>query len=228
MKRYLPFAIIIGVFVIAIGAGTLLFHVKQQRIKAAKLAAEAAAAKAALLGALGAEPPHIRGGANAPVTLEEFGDFECRPCGNLSVVLEKLEEDYGDRLRVIFRQFPLAVHKHALDAARASEAAGMQGRFWEMHDWLYHNRFIWPFAPDVRKTFDDYARSIGLDLERFKKDMDGEQVKARIAADQGRAKSLGVDRTPVVFINNRLVPVTSLTPPGLRAIIDAELDRKVQ
>jgi protein-disulfide isomerase len=227
MKRYLPFAIIIAVFFIAIGAGALLFRVKQQRIAAAKSAAEAAAAKASLLRTLGAEPPHVRGAADAPVTLEEFGDFECRPCGDLSPILEKIEQDYGSRLRVIFRQFPLAVHKRALDAARASEAAGLQGRFWEMHDLLYHNRFLWPRVPDVRKAFDDYAKSLGLDLERFKKDMDGEQVSARIAADQGRGKSLGVDRTPILFINNRLVPVTSLNPPGLRAVIDAELDRKV-
>jgi protein-disulfide isomerase len=224
MKRYLPVAIIIVVFLIAIGAGALLFRVKQQRIAAAKLAAEAAAAKASL----GAEPAHVRGAADAPVTLEEFGDFECRPCGDFSPILEKIEQDYGSRLRVIFRQCPLAVHKHALEAARASEAAGLQGRFWEMHDLLYHNRFIWPFVPDVRKAFDDYAKSLGLDLERFKKDMDGEPVKTRIAADQRRAKSLGVDRTPTLFINNRLVPVTSLTPPGLHDMIDAELNRKVQ
>jgi protein-disulfide isomerase len=226
MKRYLPFAIIITVFLIAVGSGALLFRVKQQRIEAARLAAEAAAAKGLLLRTLGAEPPHVRGGAAAPVTLEEFGDFECRPCGDLSAVLEKVEQDYGDRLRVIFRQLPLAVHKHALIAARASEAAGLQGRFWEMHDLLYHNRFIWPVAPDVRKSFDDYAKSLGLDLERFKKGMDGEQVAARIAADQRRAKSLGVDRTPTLFINNRLVPLTSLNPPGLHAVIDAELNRK--
>ena len=119
------------------------------------------------------------------------------------------------------------MHRHALDAARASDAAELQGRFWEMHDLLYQNRFIWPLAPDVPKVFDDYAKSLGLDLERFKKDMDGEQVKARIAADQGRAKSLGVDRTPTLFINNRLVPVTSLTPPGLHDMIDTALNRKV-
>jgi protein-disulfide isomerase len=227
MKRYLPFAIIIAVLLIAIGSGAMLFRVKQQRIAAAQLAAEAAAAKASLSSTLGAEPAHVRGAADAPVALEEFGDFECLPCGNFSPILEKIEQDYGSRLRVIFRQCPLAVHKHALEAARASEAAGLQGRFWEMHDLLYENRFAWPFAPDVRKAFDDYAKSIGLDPERFKKDMDGEQVSARIAADQRRAKWLGVDRTPTLFVNHHLVPVTSLNPPGLHAVIDAELDRKV-
>jgi protein-disulfide isomerase len=160
------------------------------------------------------------------VALEEFGDFECRPCGDLSPILEKIEQDYGARLRVIFRQCPLAMHRHALDAAHASEAAGLQGRFWEMHDLLYRNRFIWPRAADVRAVFNDYAKTLGLDVERFKKDMDSEQVKARIVADQQRGASLGVDRTPVLFINNGRVAETALNPPGLHAAIDAGLNGK--
>jgi protein-disulfide isomerase len=220
MKRYLPFGIIIAVLLIAIGAGALLFHMKQQRIAAARAAAAAAAAKASLASKLGADPPHVRGSAKAAVTLEEFGDFECRPCGDLSPVLEKIEQDYGADLRVIFRQFPLAVHRHALDAARASEAAGLQGHFWEMHDMLYHNRFLWPGAADVRGVFSDYAKTLGLDLERFKKDMDGEEVRIRIVADQRRAAALGVDRTPVVFINDHQLPVTAFNPPGLHEAID--------
>jgi len=226
MRRYVPFLIIVAVFLIAVGGGALLFHMKQQRMAAARAAAAAAAAKASLASKLGADPPHVRGSAKAAVTLEEFGDFECRPCGDLSPVLEKIEQDYGADLRVIFRQFPLAVHRHALDAARASEAAGLQGHFWEMHDLLYRNRFIWPGAADARKAFEDFAKSLGLDLERFKKDMDSEQVNARIVADRQRGASLGVDRTPVLFINNRQVPVTSLTPPGLHAAIDAARNQK--
>ncbi|MEY2537273.1 MAG: hypothetical protein QOG67_1013 [Verrucomicrobiota bacterium] len=221
MKRSLPFAIIIAVLFLAAGGGTLLFRIKQQRILAAQTAAAAAAAKASRLSKLGADPPHVRGRVTAAVTLEEFGDFECRPCGDLSPILEKIEQDYGTDLCVVFRQFPLAMHKHAFDAARASEAAGLQRHFWEMHDLLYSNRFTWPGAPDVRKAFMGYAESLGLDLGRFQKDMDSEQVNARIVADRRRAASLNVDRTPVLFINNRQVPVTSLNPTGLRTVIDA-------
>jgi NhaA family Na+:H+ antiporter len=228
MKRSFPFLIIIFVLLAAVGGGALLYRVKQQRIAAAQAAAAANAAKALSSIKLGAEPAHVRGPADAPVTLEEFGDFECRPCGDLSPVLEKIEQDYGTRLRVIFRQFPLAIHRHALEAARAAEAADLQGRFWEMHDLLYHNRFIWPQAAEVRKAFYDYAKSLGLDIERFKNEMDGQQVNRRIAADQLRGKSLGVDRTPVVFINDRQVPVTSLTPPGLHAAIDEALKGKAE
>jgi protein-disulfide isomerase len=225
MKRYLPFTIIGAVLFIAIGGGVFIFRAKQ-RVVAGNLAA--AAKKAVSSSTPGAEPPHVRGRADALVTLEEFGDFQCGSCGDLSDVLVKIEQDYGARLRVIFRQFPLAMHLHALEAARASEAAGLQGRFWEMHDLLYHERFIWPRAPDIRVAFNDYAKTLGLDLERFKKDMDSEEVKARIVADQRRALSLGVDRTPILFINNRQVPATSLTPPGLHAAIDAALNPQIQ
>jgi protein-disulfide isomerase len=228
MKRSLPFLIIIFVLLAAVGGGALLYRVKQQRIAAARAAAAAAAAQASLSSKVGADPPHVRGPTSAAVTLEEFGDFECRPCGDLSPVLEKIEQDYNAQLRVIFRQFPLSMHSHALDAARASEAAGRQGRFWEMHDLLYHNRFVWPRASDIRNAFNDYAKSLGLDVERFKKDMDSEQVSARIAADQSRGKALGVDRTPILFINNLQVPVTSLNPPGLHAAIDEALKGKAE
>lgn len=223
MKRYLPFAIIIAVFLTAVLAGAAFYNIKEKKIRSV-----AAAVARAFSSTPGAEPAHVRGNANAPVTLEEFGDFQCLPCGDLSPILEKIEQDYGPRLRVIFRQFPMTMHRHALEAARASEAAGLQGRFWEMHDLLYHERFNWPRATDVRIAFSDYATTLGLDVERFKKDVDGEQVSARIVADQRRAASLRIDRTPIVFINNRQVPVTSLTPPGLHAAIDAALNESAK
>ena len=218
MKRYLPFIIIAVVFLLAAGGGTLLLFSKQRALKA-EVAAKEAARPA--IGKPGAEPPHIRGSTTARVTLEEFGDFECPPCGLLSPVLEQLEKEYGERLRIIFRELPLPMHKHALDAARAAEAAGLQGRFWEMHDMLYHNRFIWPASSDPRANFNTYAETLKLDLERFKKDLEGEQVTARIKADKERATSLGVDRTPVLFINDHQLPVTAFNPPGLHEAIDA-------
>lgn len=218
MKRYFPFVIIVVVFLLAAGGGAFLLFSKQRALKAEVAAKEAARPP---IGKPGAEPPHIRGSNKASVTLEEFGDFECTPCGMLSPVLEQLEKDYGERLRVIFREFPLAMHKHALDAARAAEAAGLQGHFWEMHDMLYHNRFIWPASSAPRDIFNTYAEALKLDLDHFKKDFEGEQVTARIKADKERAASLGVDRTPVLFINDHQLPVTAFNPAGLREAIDA-------
>src|SRR5207237_6494517 len=104
---------------------------------------------------------HILGNPDAPVTLEEFGDFQCPPCGILSGPINQLEQDYRPRLRVLFRPFPLTMHRHPREAALASEAAGRQGRFWQMHDVLYREQAGWREAADVRPVCESYARLCG-------------------------------------------------------------------
>ena len=230
MRRYLPFVIVGAVLLLTLGGGFLLFRSKSG--PPLKIAT----------GKPGAEPAHIRGSGKARVTLEEFGDFQCPPCGFLAATLLKVEHDYADSVRVIFRQFPLAMHQHAMTAASAAEAAGLQGRFWEMHDLLFQNSPQWgkPSAPPaaapgqlvpappeeavkVRATFAEYATKLGLDVERFKKDMNSEEVKARIKLDQERGDSIGVNRTPVLFIEGVQIPFSSLDEKELRGVIDAAL-----
>lgn len=170
---------------------------------------------------------HVLGPVEAPVTLEEFGDFQCPPCGALSGPISQLEKDYSPHLRVIFRQFPLpAFHPHAVEAALASEAAGRQGRFWEMHDLLYREQSVWGIAPDPQTLFNAYAGILGLNIDRFQKDMASEQLKARVAADQERGQTLGVTATPTIFLNDRAVPAPALNVSGLRAAIDAAMKEK--
>ena len=159
---------------------------------------------------------HASGNPNAPVTLEEFGDFQCPPCAMLSEPIHQLEKDYRPKLRVVFHNFPLPVHAHAREAALVAEAAGLQGRFWEMHDLLYREQAIWSKANDVRTLFNSYAGMLNLDVERFKSDMDGGQVSERVMADQKQGASLGVQNTPTIFLNNRAVDPKSLNPDALR------------
>lgn len=238
MRRYLPFIIIGAVLLIGSVSALLLFRSKSPGppLKVAP-------------GKPGAEPAHIRGAEDPRVTLEEFGDYQCKPCGFLAATLLKIEHDYGTSVRLVFRQFPLAMHAHAMNAARAAEAAGLQGRFWEMHDMLYKNADTWskesprPFiktvtsldpnaspsdAPTgIRLIFSNYAATIGLDVERFRKDMDTDAVKARIAADQERALSIGVDRTPILLIDGVQIPYTSFEEKELRQVIDDALNGKM-
>ena len=223
MKRSLPFALIGLVAVAALGAGTAIYRAKHARVQAAEAAAAELAAQPAR-GKPGARPPHIRGDAKAPVTLEEFADLQCPPCGALSTILHKIEQDYAGRVRIVFRHYPLNNHVHARPAAIATEAAGFQGKFWEMHDLLYKNRATWATAPDLRPFVDSYAQTLGLDLERFSRDLESEKAKARVEADRDRANSLGVDRTPTVFINDKLLPVASLQEQAMRNEIDAILN----
>ena len=167
---------------------------------------------------------HVRGKADAAVTIEEFGDFQCPPCAMMSTELHKLEEEYGSRLRVIFHQFPLAMHEHAREAALASEAAHEQGKFWEMHDVLYKEQTLWSKAPDVPALFAGYAKSLGLDVERFKKDLSEREVAERVEKDQKLGASRGVTSTPTLFVNNTLVPGNQLAPDALKKVIETALN----
>lgn len=212
-KSYLAFAIIAAVLGAAVLAGVFLFQARRTK----------PGLQIASTSKPGAQPPHLRGEPSAPVTLEEFGDFECLPCFILWPALKNLEKDFGERLAVIFRQNPMPQHARALDAARAAEAAGRQAKFWEMHDLLYLQRSKWIRSADSRSEFNEFARELKLDLDRFNKDIAGEEVAKRVAADRERAAALGVDRTPVIFINGRRAELQGDVEKGLRDDIEAAL-----
>ncbi|HEX8899520.1 MAG TPA: thioredoxin domain-containing protein [Chthoniobacterales bacterium] len=255
MRRYLPFAIIAAVLLVAIGGGLLLYRYRMEPelppVGTPTPTATAPSSQTATTTAMasvtpsvsttptaptagpifnygrpGAEPMHFRGEGGAPAIVEEFGDFECLPCSLMWPILEKLEQDYDKRLVVVFREHPLKMHRFALDAARAAEAAGLQGKFWEMHDTLYRNRATWVPAAYIRPYLNDYAAELQLDLDRFKADMDGQEVARRLAADWDRGESLGIDRTPVIFVNGGKVLVTEHNEKGMREAIDKALGAK--
>jgi len=173
-----------------------------------------------------AESAHVRGNPDAPVTLEEFADFQCPPCGSFAGFGEELLKEYDSRLRIVFRNFPLPLHEHAREAALAAEAAGLQGHFWEMHDVLYREQANWSKAPNARELFESYAGTIGLNLDQFRKDMDGEKARERVDADHARGDSLGITVTPTLFINNQPVDPRDKNPEGVRAAINAALEQK--
>lgn len=218
MKRLLPFLLVGAVLLATIACAALLY--RAHREPPAPPVPQLAAGKP------GAQPPHIRGSASAPVTVEEFGDFECLPCASLAPVLKQVEDDYGSRIRVIFRELPLLMHAHAREAATVAEAAGQQDRFWEMHDLLYKNRTVWSKAAPLPPLFNAYANIVHLDPQRFAADLQSPVVQARITADGARAASLGIDRTPVVLVNGVRLPTSAHQVAGLHEAIDAALTPK--
>lgn len=135
----------------------------------------------------------------AELTLVEYGDFECPFCGRATGVVADLRERLGDDLRYVFRHLPLTdVHEHAEQAAHAAEAAGAQGRFWAMHDLL--------FAHQDELEFEDlvgYAGDLGLDVERFTRDLDDEPLAARVREDVASAEASGARGTPTFFVGDR-------------------------
>ena len=225
MKRLLPFAIIVIVLGGGLAGGLYLKRYSEESAKAIPPDPPTPGDTPAVA-VPGAEPAHARGPANAPVTMEEFADFQCSACGGVYPILKSIESEFGPRLRVIFREFPLnPPHEHAVTAAHAAEAAGLQGKFWEMHDMLYENQETWAKAFDVRPLFEDYARKIGLDVERFKNDQTNEVVETRIFLDGRRGHSLGVKGTPAIYLNGTELPWEQIrTAEGLRAAITKALN----
>jgi protein-disulfide isomerase len=231
MKRILPFLIILLVLGVAVGSGWYLTRVTpgspaSNSVPAAQsTAANQQQRPAPIKGIPGAEPAQTLGPANAPVQLEEFGDYQCPPCGMFHPILEQMRAEFGDRLRITFRNFPLVqAHAHAAAAASAAEAAGLQGKFWEMHDLIYEHQNDWKDKMDVTPIFEAYAQQIGLDVARWKKDAASEQIAQRIYLDSKRGQSMGVKGTPTVFINGREVPFEQLPPEKLRLVIQYELN----
>jgi protein-disulfide isomerase len=215
MKRYLPYLIVGFVAVATFGGGFALYRVK-------KAAASAGPKNGPASGM------HVRGKAEAAVTIEEFGDYQCPPCGTMAGELKKAEAEYGDRLRLIFHHFPLAMHAHAREAALYVEAATMQNRFWEMHDVIYKEQANWAKAPDVPALFNGYAKSIGLDVERLQKDVVNPEIAARVDADQKLGTDRGVTSTPTFFVNGVVLPPDQTNPAGFRKAVEAALKEKLK
>src|SRR3954470_3895380 len=142
---------------------------------------------------------HVRGPRTAPITRVEYGDFECPYCGQAYPVVKELEARMGERLRVVFRHFPLTeVHPHAAHAAEAAQAAGAQRRFWQMHDLLYERQDALEDADLI-----GYASELGLDLDRFQVELAQGVHRTRVREDFMSGVRSGVNGTPTFFINGR-------------------------
>jgi protein-disulfide isomerase len=143
------------------------------------------------------ERDHILGPPDAPMTLVEYGDYQCPYCGAAYPIIKEVQSRMGDGLRFVFRNFPITTsHPYAEQAAEAAEAAGAQGRFWEMHDLLFENQKRLG-DEDLRA----YAQRIGLDLERFDKELTEHAHAARVREDFMGGVRSGVNGTPTFFIN---------------------------
>jgi protein-disulfide isomerase len=146
------------------------------------------------------ERDHLLGPATARVTLVKFGDYECPYCGALHPVIQAARKAFGENLRFAFRHFPLrSSHPHALAAAKAAEAAGEQGRFWEMHDRLYRRQ-----TQLEDEDLPRHALEIGLDVPRFERELSARTHEARIREDLASAAQSGAGGTPSLFINGEL------------------------
>jgi protein-disulfide isomerase len=235
MKRHFPLVMIGVVLVAAIGGGVALYRSMKtgggdatpfaSPTEAAPAARPPTAAASQNSGSPALTQP--QGLQNVSVAVEEYGDYQCPPCGVLHPELRKIQAEYGNRIEFVFYNFPLTKnHKNALAAAQAAEAARLQNRFEKMHDRIYDNQEAWKDVADPRPTFLKYAGEIGLDLARFTRDTSGPEVQRRIDQDTQRAMSLGIQGTPTVLIEGRQLKPEVTTGEGIRRGIDVMLAGK--
>ena len=147
---------------------------------------------------------HVKGKTDSDIRIVEFGDFQCPSCGGAAPNVNTLMDEYGDRVALVFRNFPLTtIHPNARAASATAEAAGLQGKYWEMHDLLYERQGDWSNQDATKRTetFNQYAEEVGLDIEKFKTDVASANVGKKISFDQALGKREGVSATPTFYLN---------------------------
>lgn len=172
---------------------------------------------------------HIFGNSGSKVTLIEYGDFQCPPCGNIHPTIKAITEQYKDQLRFVFRNFPIATsHPNAKAAAGTAEAAGLQGKYWEMHNKIYESQSSWSNLNITERTdfFANYAKELGLDISKFNADITTFAISEKINYDYALGKKAVVDATPTFYLNGtKLDSAVYGDETKLKDAIDAELTK---
>lgn len=229
MKKFLPFAIIVIVLVAAVGGAIVLMRGKGTPNSNSTFAANntppSSSSNQPAQTSGGPTKPNVK--VSSPVIIEEYGDYQCPPCGQLYPELKQIEQEYGNQVQVVFHHFPLMkIHKNALMAAHAAEAARNQNKFWEMHDRLYRNQKEWSELDDPKPVFLSYARQLNLNIDQFTNDLGSNVIDQKISADLQRGASVGVTGTPTVFLDSNLLRYEATNLEGLRRGINILLERK--
>ncbi len=148
----------------------------------------------------------VKGNKDAPITIVEYLDFECEACGAYYPVVKRLSEEYKDEVKFVVRYFPLPGHKNSMTSALAVEAAGKQGKYWEMHNILFENQRDWgeKQIPDP-KIFEKYAQQIGLEINQYNKDIASRELRDRIERDRKSGQRLNIQGTPSFFLNGKKI-----------------------
>lgn len=185
-------------------------------------------------GASGLNPPlevdkihpldYVKGNASSTVLLIEYSDFQCPACRSYYTMMRQVAQEYGDRLAIVYRHFPLiTIHSNAEFAAMASEAARKQGKFWEMHDMLFEKQNEWSESSDYMSHFESYATLIGISAEQFKADFNSDDVKNFVRAERNHSIKIGLQGTPTFFLNGEQIG-NPRTLGEFRSILNAALE----
>lgn len=180
---------------------------------------------------------HVEGLGKSGVTLTEYGDYQCPYCGEYYPVVKQVVQQYYDQIYFQFRNFPLtSIHQNAFAGARAAEAAGLQGAYWQMHDQLYSENqeyydsnetaSTWINAQDPLNDFDQYALDLKLNVSKFNSDYSSDKVNNLINSDMAVGNKLGIDATPTFFINGKQVSVNQISVAAFQKLINQAIAEK--
>jgi len=169
---------------------------------------------------------HVKGNPEAKVVIIEYSDFQCPACRSYYPITKQLMAEFGDQIAFVYRHFPLtSIHMNSEFAARAAEAAGKQGKFWEMHDLLFEKQDEWSKTTNVEPIFENYATLLGISIEQFKTDWKSKEVKDFVKAQRAHALKSGLQGTPTFFVNGEKIKnPTSID--AFRFIINTALEKK--
>lgn len=145
------------------------------------------------------------GSESAKIKLVEFGDYQCPACGAAYPVITQILSTYKNDTLFVFRNYPLSIHANSTIAAKAAEAAGVQGKYWQMYDALYQNQSTWSTSNSPIDVFTSYAKTMGLDTEKFKQDVQSNKFDAKIQEDTNDGNSVGVNATPTFYLNGKQI-----------------------
>ena len=204
--------------IVAIGLGAIVFGIYGAVVQPQRMTGDANRLVAPVT-----KNDRTKGSDDAKVTLVEYSDFECSACGYFYGMVKQLEKEKGGAMRTTYRHFPLAQHRYARVAAQAAEAAGSQGKFWEMHDMLFEKQGEWSKSTDIQQSLIGYANAIGLDADRFVADIQKKEIADKIERDLVLGAEQKIQGTPTFFLNGRLVQFRSYDE--LKQLVEVELNK---
>lgn len=165
------------------------------------------------------------GESEAPVVMTEYSDYQCPACGYFHPIVKKLKEEFGEQLHINYKFFPLNSHQYAALSARAAQAARNQDKFLEMHNMLFEGQQRWSSSPNPQPIFMSYAREIGLDMNRFRSDLNSAETQRTVMEEKREGQNMGVNATPTFIINGTMLETPPSTFEEFRQVIQGYLDK---
>lgn len=169
---------------------------------------------------------YLPASSSAKVTLVEFGDYECPACAEYHLLVKQLLTDFSGKVNYVFRNFPLSQHANAEISAYAAEAAGLQGKFWQMHDKLYESTNDWSTSTDAKSIFVGYAGSLGLNVDKFKVDIDSSAVKDKVKSDTNDGNLVKINSTPTFYLDGVKIENLPSIYADFKKIVSTQLSKK--